>query len=121
MVFEGSWTTFPWPTLVTLAASGFTAVYAIRLFNRVGFGRLDNERADWQSTRWSERAPALLLSLLVIAAGLWPTSLTGWSASESGRLALRAQPFLHSEDTTLITLPHDTAAIPASVSALLTP
>ncbi len=120
LVFEGSWTTFPWPTLVTLAASGFTAVYAIRLFNRVGFGRLDNDRADWQSTRWGERAPALLLSLLVIAAGLWPTALTGWSDAESARLALRTQSFLNRESTTLITLPHSTA-FPVSVSQPLSP
>jgi NAD(P)H-quinone oxidoreductase subunit 4 len=94
MVFEGSWTTFPRATLVSLIASGITAVYAIRLFNRVGFGRLDNERADWAHTRWGERAPAMALTLLVIAAGLWPGALTGWSEAESAALALRAQPFL---------------------------
>jgi NAD(P)H-quinone oxidoreductase subunit 4 len=95
MVFEGSWTTFPRATLVSLVASGVTAVYAIRLFNRVGFGRLDNERADWAHTLWSERVPALALTLLVIGAGLWPTALTGWSETESAGLALRAQPFLN--------------------------
>jgi NAD(P)H-quinone oxidoreductase subunit 4 len=94
MVFEGSWTTFPRATLVSLIASGITAVYAIRLFNRVGFGRLDNDRADWAHTGWGERAPAIALTLLVIAAGLWPGSLTGWSEAESADLALRGQPFL---------------------------
>jgi len=94
LVFEGSWSTFPRATLVSLIASGFTAVYAIRLFNRVGFGRLDNDRADWSSTSWGERAPAMALTLLVIAAGLWPTALTGWSEAESTDLALRSQPFL---------------------------
>ena len=94
MVFEGSWTTFPRATLVSLIASGITAVYAIRLFNRVGFGRLDNERADWAHTGWGERAPAMALTLLVIVAGLWPGSLTGWSEIESAGLALRDQPFL---------------------------
>ena len=74
--------------------TGITAVYAIRLFNRVGFGRLDNARADWAHTRWGERAPAIALTLLVIAAGLWPGSLTGWSEAESADLALRGQPFL---------------------------
>lgn len=100
MVFEGSWTVFPKTTLVSLVASGFTAVYAVRLFNRVGFGRLDNERADWQSTRWSERAPAIALTLMVIAAGIWPTALTGWSEAESTTLALRSQPFLIARSAT---------------------
>jgi NAD(P)H-quinone oxidoreductase subunit 4 len=94
LVFEGSWTVFPTATLVSLIASGFTAVYAVRLFNRVGFGRLDNDRADWQGTRWGERAPAMVLTLLVIATGLWPTALTGWSEQTATSLALRGQPFL---------------------------
>ena len=94
LVFEGSWTAFPIPTLICLIASGFTAVYAIRLFNRVGFGRLDNQRADWISTSWSERAPAFALTLLVLIAGIWPTALTGWSESETTAMALRSQPFL---------------------------
>ena len=104
LVFEGSWTTFPRATLVSLIASGFTAVYAVRLFNRVGFGRLDNERADWSSTCWSERAPAMALTVLVIGAGLWPTALTGWSETESTGLALRTQPFLSRSATQPLTL-----------------
>ncbi|MFM7456631.1 MAG: proton-conducting transporter membrane subunit, partial [Vulcanococcus sp.] len=89
LVFEGSWTTFPRITLICLLASGFTAVYAIRLFNRVGFGRLDNDRADWQATRWGERFPAMVLTVLVVAAGIWPQSLVSWSESITADLALR--------------------------------
>ncbi|WP_411867120.1 NADH-quinone oxidoreductase subunit M [Vulcanococcus limneticus] len=124
LVFEGSWTTFPVATLISLIASGFTAVYAIRLFNRVGFGRLDNERADWAHTLWSERAPAMLLTVLVVAAGLWPTALTGWSEAEATGLAVRAQPFLVGasgatyyarSSTALIaaTLPSDSELLPS--------
>jgi NAD(P)H-quinone oxidoreductase subunit 4 len=91
LVFEGSWTVFPRATLVCLVASGFTAVYAVRLFNRVGFGRLDNGRADWQSTRWGERLPALVLTLLVLITGIWPVGLTGWSTTATAALALRSQ------------------------------
>jgi NAD(P)H-quinone oxidoreductase subunit 4 len=89
IVFEGSWVVFPRATLICLIASGFTAVYAIRLFNRVGFGRLDNARANWSSTRWSERAPAFVLTLLIIGCGLWPAALTGWSEASTASLALR--------------------------------
>jgi NAD(P)H-quinone oxidoreductase subunit 4 len=89
LVFEGSWLAFPWPTLVCLVASGLTAVYAVRLFNRVGFGRLDNSKADWASTTWAERAPALVLTALVIGAGLWPGALTGWSETSTAAIALR--------------------------------
>ena len=89
LVFEGSWTSFPRATLICLLASGFTAVYAIRLFNRVGFGRLDNERADWQATRWAERLPAMVLSVLVVVAGIWPQTLVAWSEPLTADLALR--------------------------------
>ncbi len=90
LVFEGSWVVFPIPTLVCLLSSGLTAVYAVRLFNRVGFGRLDNDRADWISSRWSERAPALVLTALVVVTGLWPAALTGFSEAATARLALRS-------------------------------
>ena len=111
LVFEGSWSAFPRATLVSLIASGFTAVYAIRLFNRVGFGRLDNQRAHWVSTRWGERAPALVLTVLVVGSGLWPTALTGWSEAEANSLALRSQTFLQAGAPALL------ARVPALTSA----
>ena len=89
LVFEGSWSAFPLATLVCLLASGLTAVYAVRLFNRVGFGRLDNSNADWQRTRWGERLPAVVLSVLVVVAGLWPPALVGWSETDTAGLAVR--------------------------------
>jgi len=89
LVFEGSWTAFPLPTLVCLVASGLTAVYAVRLFNRVGFGRLNNARADWTSTTWPERLPAMVLAAAVLIAGIWPQALTGLSESTTAGLAIR--------------------------------
>ena len=99
LVFEGSWSAFPRATLLALIASGLTAVYAVRLFNRVGFGRLDNLRADWPLTTWAERAPVLLLAALVVVSGLWPRALTGWSETTTASLALRAPAF---ETTTIV-------------------
>ena len=90
LLFEGSWVAFPLPTLVCLVASGLTAVYAVRLFNRVGFGRLDNDRADWISTTWGERVPAVVLTALVLVAGIWPSLLTGISEASTAPLALRS-------------------------------
>jgi NAD(P)H-quinone oxidoreductase subunit 4 len=92
LVFVGSWSAFPQATLVARVSSGLTAVYAVRLFNRVGFGRLDNQRADWPLTSWAERAPVLLLAVLVVASGLWPRALTGWSEATTASLALRTMP-----------------------------
>ncbi|MBM5796834.1 MAG: NAD(P)H-quinone oxidoreductase subunit D4, partial [Cyanobacteria bacterium K_Offshore_0m_m2_072] len=90
LVFQGSWVAYPIPTLVCLLSSGFTAVYAVRLFNRVGFGRLDNAKANWASTNWGERVPALVLTALVLVGGIWPTFLTGLSEDATAPLALRS-------------------------------
>ncbi len=92
VVFQGSWPVFPLPTIGCILASGLTAVYAVRLFNRVGFGRLDNKTADYVSTTWVERLPALALSFLVILAGLWPQILLGWSEDTTSALALSRPP-----------------------------
>jgi NAD(P)H-quinone oxidoreductase subunit 4 len=92
VVFQGSWQVFPLPTLGCLVASGLTAVYAVRLFNRIGFGRLDNRTADYISTTWVERLPALALSSLVILGGLWPQLLFGWSEDATNALALFRPP-----------------------------
>ena len=89
LVFEGSWVAFPWPTLVCMLASGLTAVYAVRLFNRVGFGRLDNERADWLNTTWDERFPSVVLAGLIVIAGIWPSTITSFSEGSVIPLALR--------------------------------
>jgi NAD(P)H-quinone oxidoreductase subunit 4 len=94
LMFEGSWSAFPVPTIVCLVASGLTAVYAVRLFNRVGFGRLDNDRVDYPTTSLYERFPAVLLTLLVLLGGVWPTMLVGWSEQGTSGLALRRQSFL---------------------------
>ncbi len=106
VVFQGSWTQFPLPTLGCLLASGLTAVYAVRLFNRVGFGRLDNARALYPRTTWSERFPAVVLSALVLLGGVWPSLTLGWSEAVTNRLAL--------PDTLIAALP---AALHASVPA----
>lgn len=93
LMLEGSWTTFPLATVICLLASGLTAVYAVRLFNRVGFGRLDNDRTDYPTSTFSERIPAMAMIALVVIAGIWPQMLLGWSASSTATLALRAQSF----------------------------
>jgi NAD(P)H-quinone oxidoreductase subunit 4 len=89
LVFEGSWTPFPVQTLACLVASGLTAVYAVRLFNRVGFGRLRAKPSQWSASSWPERLPAIVLSLAVVIAGLWPQLLIGLSETTTAALAIR--------------------------------
>ncbi len=45
LVFQGSFSVFPIPTLVCVLGTGLTAVYFVILLNRTCFGRLDTKTA----------------------------------------------------------------------------
>nr|WP_199314562.1 MULTISPECIES: NADH-quinone oxidoreductase subunit M [Desertifilum] len=79
MVFQGSFATFPWITLLCIIASGLTAVYFVILINRTCFGKLDNATAYYPKVHLSERIPALILAALIFFLGVQPTWLVRWS------------------------------------------
>lgn len=87
LIFQGSFVIFPWQTVGCIAASGLTAVYFIGLINRACFGRLDNAEAKWRKVTTSERWPAVILAIAVIAFGLVPQGLLRWSEGSSGAIA----------------------------------
>ncbi|MEO0376739.1 MAG: NADH-quinone oxidoreductase subunit M [Cyanobacteria bacterium P01_A01_bin.17] len=79
MVFQGSFARFPIPTLLCIIASGLTAVYFVILINRTCFGRLDSQMAYYPKVTVPERAPALILTVMILILGLQPMWLTRWS------------------------------------------
>jgi NAD(P)H-quinone oxidoreductase subunit 4 len=79
IVFQGSFSVFPIPTLLCVVATGFTAVYFVILLNRTCFGRLDNKLAYYPKVEWSDKTPALILAALIIFLGVQPTWLVRWS------------------------------------------
>jgi NAD(P)H-quinone oxidoreductase subunit 4 len=79
IVFQGSFSVFPIPTILCVVASGLTAVYFVILLNRTCFGRLDNDLAYYPKVLWSEKMPALILAALIIFLGVQPTWLVRWS------------------------------------------
>ncbi|NQW37690.1 MAG: hypothetical protein HQ469_00605, partial [Cyanobacteria bacterium] len=42
-------------------------------------------------TRLAERLPAVVLTTLVVLAGIWPAGLTAWSEASTAAIALRTQ------------------------------
>ncbi|MEH2221423.1 MAG: NADH-quinone oxidoreductase subunit M [Nostoc sp.] len=80
IVFQGSFSIFPIPTILCVVASGLTAVYFVILLNRTCFGRLDNI-AYYPKVFWSEKIPALILAAFIIFLGVQPTWLVRWSES----------------------------------------
>ncbi|BFM39353.1 NADH-quinone oxidoreductase subunit M [Synechocystis sp. LKSZ1] len=78
IVFQGSFATFPIPTLLCIIASGLTAVYFVILLNRTCFGRLDNQRAYYPKVLTSEMVPALVLTAIIFFLGIQPNFLVKW-------------------------------------------
>jgi NAD(P)H-quinone oxidoreductase subunit 4 len=79
MVFQGSYSAFPWQTLLCILASGLTAVYFVILLNRTCFGKLDNNTAYYPKVLWAEKAPALVLAALIFFLGIQPAWLVRWT------------------------------------------
>ncbi len=78
MVFQGSFSRFPIPTLFCIIASGLTAVYFVILLNRTCFGRLDNKLAYYPKVFVTEKIPAIALTVIILFFGLQPAWLTRW-------------------------------------------
>lgn len=78
MVFQGSFSTFPIPTLLCIVASGLTAVYFVILLNRTCFGKLDNQLAYYPKVLKTETIPALVLTVIILFLGIQPNWLVRW-------------------------------------------
>ncbi len=78
IVFQGSFATFPIPTLLCIIASGLTAVYFVILLNRTCFGKLDNQLAYYPKVLASETIPAIVLTVIIFFLGIQPNYLVRW-------------------------------------------
>ena len=87
IVFQGSFSAFPVPTILCIIASGLTAVYFVILLNRTCFGKLDNTLAYYPKVLWSERIPALVLAVTILFLGLQPNWLVRWIEPTTNNLA----------------------------------
>ncbi|MGK7946275.1 MAG: NADH-quinone oxidoreductase subunit M [Microcystaceae cyanobacterium] len=83
LVFRGSFPVFTLQTLFCLVGSGLTAVYFLLMINKVFFGRLTPELSQLPRVLWSERIPAIALSLLIVFFGLQPTWMVRWSEPQA--------------------------------------
>jgi NAD(P)H-quinone oxidoreductase subunit 4 len=107
IVFQGSFSTFPIPTLLCIIASGLTAVYFVILLNRTCFGKLDNNLAYYPPVFKTESIPALVLTAIIIFLGVQPNWLIRWIEPTTDSLA--------------IVMPHQQQVAVQKVSLLPTP
>ena len=86
IVFQGSFSIFPIPTLLCILASGLTAVYFVILLNRTCFGKLDNKLAYYPKVTLSENLPAFLLIALIFFLGVAPNYLVRWTETTTNSM-----------------------------------
>lgn len=91
LVFQGTYPVFPWQTLLCIFASGLTAVYFVILLNRTCFGKLNNTTAYYPKVLWGEKAPALVLAILILFLGIQPTWLVRWTETTTTAIVATAQ------------------------------
>jgi NAD(P)H-quinone oxidoreductase subunit 4 len=86
LVFQGSFTAFPIPTLLCIVGTGLTAVYFVIMLNRACFGKLDTKTAYYPRVTLKEQLPALVITGLIIWLGVQPSWLVRWSESTTAAL-----------------------------------
>jgi len=80
LIFQGSFSAYPLPTLMAIAGTGLTAVYFVILLNRTCFGKLDNN-LYYPKISGLESIPSLVLAVFIVVLGLQPALLLRWSES----------------------------------------
>jgi len=79
IIFRGSFPVFPVQTLLCMLGTGLTAVYFLILVNRAFFGRLSAQVLNMPRVYASDRAPAIILAVLIVILGIQPAWLVRWS------------------------------------------
>ena len=79
IVFRASFDVFPVQTLLCMIGTGLTAVYFLILMNRAFFGRLSDQVINLPRVYWSDRAPAIILAILIVLFGIQPSWLARWT------------------------------------------
>ncbi|MEM9154587.1 MAG: NADH-quinone oxidoreductase subunit M [Cyanobacteria bacterium P01_F01_bin.33] len=76
VVFRGSYPVFTVPTLIAMVGTALTSVYFLILLDRAFFGRLpSDDSVQLPRVQWSDRIPAIVLALIIVALGLEPNWL----------------------------------------------
>ncbi|BBC22780.1 NADH-quinone oxidoreductase subunit M [Pseudanabaena sp. ABRG5-3] len=91
LVFQGTFTKFPIPTIFSIIGTGLTAVYFVILLNRTCFGKLDNATAYYPKVSGLEQLPALILTGVIIFLGVQPVWLVKWSEKATVKIAEQAE------------------------------
>lgn len=110
IIFRASFPVFPVQTLLSMIGTGLTAVYFLLLVNRTFFGRLPEQFSNLPQVYWSERIPAAILAILIVALGLQPSWLVRWT--ETATMALLTPPAVIATTTPPVAIAHPSLPVP---------
>ncbi len=102
LVFRGSFAVFPTQTLLCMVGTGLTAVYFLLLVNRTFFGRLSQQVMDLPKVYWSDRAPAIVLAVLIVLLGIQPSWMVRWSELKTTAMSSHAEAIATVHSTQLV-------------------
>jgi NAD(P)H-quinone oxidoreductase subunit 4 len=91
IIFRGSFPVFPLQTLLSMIGTGLTAVYFLILVNRAFFGRLSAQVINLPRVYWSDRAPAIVLAVLIVILGIQPAWLARWTEPTITEMVINTQ------------------------------
>lgn len=91
LIFRGSLTAFPLQTILCMIGTGLTSVYFLIMINRVFFGRLSDVAVNLPQSTWIERAPGVVLAVIIVILGVQPQIIVNLSESAMKAAAIPAQ------------------------------
>lgn len=116
LVFQGSYASYPWQTLLCVVGTGLTAVYFVILLNRTCFGKLDNAIAYFPKVEFVEKVPALVLSGLILFLGVQPNWLVKWGEPTATAMVAAVPISLGTEAVSLEQLPPEPETEPQAAA-----
>lgn len=115
LIFRGSFPVYPIQTLFCLVGTGLTAVYFLLMVNKVFFGRLTPKLAKIPQVLWTERIPAIILSLLIIIFGLQPNWIVYWSQNESSIIMYKLRQKLNVNNNSFVSVKKEDSFVLAKI------
>jgi NADH-quinone oxidoreductase subunit M len=75
-VFISLWNLSPWFLAIAVSGVVISAIYGLRAVANVFFGEKSESATDAEDLKRSERVPALILAVALLAVGFWPQMIT---------------------------------------------
>ena len=91
MIVAGSWSAYPFQTVIALLGIALTMAYLMRMFRGLFFGPFDHHYEHVHDAQWVDRLPLVIMMACSLYFGLFPTQFIDVIASGVGPLVAKVQ------------------------------